>query len=223
MEIQDKKQKQFDNYVVPDQGRILKVKKWLLDKKYLSQDSIFNVLEIGYSNGGLLDNLSEYSNIKKYAVDIHHKDTEKDILFFKYDCNNRFPDFNGVKFNVVFAGETIEHIFDDELFLKNIHMILKEGGALVLTTPNIFFLPSRILFPFGIKPFFAWAEYHYHIYDIKTLSNLVKRSGFEIENIKSSHILISSRKFKIIGKFFEMLGNWFPKFGAHIILFAKKK
>ena len=102
-------------------------------------------------------------------------------------------------------------------------MILKEGGALVLTTPNIFFLPSRILFPFGIKPFFAWAEYHYHIYDIKTLSNLVKRSGFEIENIKSSHILISSRKFKIIGKFFEMLGNWFPKFGAHIILFAKKK
>ena len=222
MKIQDNKQKQFDNYVVPDQGRILKVKKWLFDKKYLSKESNLNILEIGYSNGGLLDNLSEYSNIKKYAVDIHHKDTEKDILFFQYDCNNGFPDFNGAKFNAVFAGETIEHIFDDELFLKNIHMILKEGGALVLTTPNLFFLPSRILFPFGIKPFFAWAEYHYHIYDIKTLSNLVKRSGFEIEKIKSSHILISSRKFKIIGKFFEMLGNWFPKFGAHIILFAKK-
>lgn len=223
MEIQDKNQKKFNDYVVPDQGRILKVKKWLLDKKYLSKDSELNILEIGYSKGGLLDNLSEFGSIKKYAIDIHHKDAEKDIIFFKCDCNNGFPDLDGEKFNIVFAGETIEHIFDDEQFLKNIHAILKKGGVVIITTPNLFFLPSRILFPFGVKPFFSWAEYHYHIYDIKTLSGLVKRSGYEIEKIKSTHLLISSRKFKLIGRFFEMLGNWFPKFGAHIILFAKKK
>ncbi len=223
MEIQDTKQKKFGNYVVPDQGRIQKVKKWLIDKKYLSQDSTLNILEIGYSNGGFLDNLSEYSEIKKYALDINHKDTEKDIHFFQYDCNRGLPDFKGVTFDIVFAGEVIEHIFDDEQFLKNIHAVLNQGGMLVLTTPNLFFLPSRILFPFGVKPIFAWAEYHYHIYDIKTLSNLVKLSGYEIEKIKSTHLLISSRKFKIPGRFFEMLGNWFPKLGAHIILFAKKK
>ncbi len=222
MAIQDKKQNQFSDYIVPDQGRILKVKKWLLDKKYLSQDSVLNILEIGYSRGGLLDNLTGYHKIKKYALDINHKKTDKDIVFFQHDYNEGLPDLDGLKFNIIFAGEVIEHIYDDEKFLKNIHMQLEKRGVLIITTPNLFFLPNRILFPFGVKPFFAWAEYHYHIYDIKNLSDIVKRSGYEIENIKSSHILISSRRYKRIGKFFEILGNWLPKYGAHIILFAKK-
>jgi len=223
MKTEDDRQNQFSDYVVPDPGRILKVKKWLLGKKIIRTDSVSNILEIGYSIGGLLDQLSGYSELKKYAMDINQKDTPGDIEFYKCDCNRGFPDFDGVTFDVVFAGEVIEHIFDDEQFLKNIHMHLKPGGVLVLTTPNLFFLPNRILFPFGIKPFFAWQKFHYHTYDIRTLSDMVRQSGYEIKKIKSSHILISSRKFRRIGRFFEMLGDWFPSIGGHIILFAEKE
>ena len=78
--------------------------------------------------------------------------TEKGILVKK--CNleeEKWPDF-GFKFDVVFAGEIIEHIFDTDKFLRNIYHILKDDGCLVLTTPNIASLGRRIMLFFRDEP-----------------------------------------------------------------------
>lgn len=40
-------------------------------------------------------------------------------------------------FDVVLSFQVIEHIMDDTLFLEELHRILKPGGKLYLTTPNI--------------------------------------------------------------------------------------
>ena len=40
-------------------------------------------------------------------------------------------------FDVVLSFQVIEHIVDDTLFLEELHRILKPGGKLYLTTPNI--------------------------------------------------------------------------------------
>ncbi|AHM59928.1 Methyltransferase type 11 [Flammeovirgaceae bacterium 311] len=40
-------------------------------------------------------------------------------------------------FDVVLCFQVIEHIVDDTLFLEELHRILKPGGKLYLTTPNI--------------------------------------------------------------------------------------
>jgi len=218
----DKRQQIFESFEVPDKGRILKVKNWLQKRGFLANTNKIKILEIGYSKGGLLDNLREYSNIVKYAVDINLKTTERNIKFYKFDCNYGLPDFNGVRFNIIFAGEVIEHIIDDERFLSEINELLALDGILVLTTPNLFFLVNRILFPFGKIPYFAYAPYHYHFYDKKIISSLIEKSGFKILDIRSSHILFSSRRNKYLGKIFEFFGNYFPMFGAHLIVFAKK-
>jgi 2-polyprenyl-3-methyl-5-hydroxy-6-metoxy-1,4-benzoquinol methylase len=39
-------------------------------------------------------------------------------------------------FNFVFAGEIIEHVIDDELFIKALRAVIKPGGSWCLTTPN---------------------------------------------------------------------------------------
>jgi len=155
--MQDEKQQIFESFEVPDKGRILKVKSWLQKRGFLANTNKIKILEIGYSKGGLLDNLLEYSNIGKYAVDINQKTTERDVKFYQFDCNNGLPDFNGIRFNIIFAGEVIEHIIDDERFLSEINKLLAPGGILILTTPNLFFLVNRFLFPFGKMPFFAYA------------------------------------------------------------------
>jgi len=44
------------------------------------------------------------------------------------------------KFNVIVAGEIIEHLENPGLFLDNIKNFLNDDGILIITTPNIFLL-----------------------------------------------------------------------------------
>lgn len=49
------------------------------------------------------------------------------------------PPFHGIadeSFDTVVTFQVIEHIEDDGLFLKEIHRVLKPGGAALITTPN---------------------------------------------------------------------------------------
>lgn len=217
----DNNQIVFKDFSVPDKIRITKIKKWLNDHGYLKNQTV-SILEIGYCRNGLLDNLQEYTELKKFTLDINVREHKDDIKFIQHDCNLDFPNFNGELFDIVFAGEVIEHIFDDAKFLKNIYKILKPNGLIVLTTPNLFFSVNRLLFPFGKMPYFAYAPYHYHFYSVPILTELVSRCGFSIRQISSSHILFSTRRNKIFGKLFELMGNICPRMGAHIILFASK-
>lgn len=213
------KQKEFIEYSVPDPPRIKKVIKYL-NKNAIIKDNM-RVLEIGYSRGGFIDNLEQNENIEKYAIDLFLRETSRGINFIKHDCNNGLPDFN-FKFDIIFAGEVIEHIIDDEKFVENIYKLLNENGLFVLTTPNLFYLLNRFTFIFGKMPYFAYAPYHYHIYDIETISKIILKSGFRIKKTHSSHILYSTRRHKYSGKIFELLGDYFPSLGAHIILYAEK-
>ncbi|MFY0651411.1 MAG: class I SAM-dependent methyltransferase [Cyclobacteriaceae bacterium] len=51
-----------------------------------------------------------------------------------------FPPFNGLEdnsFDVVISFQVIEHVQQDKKFLQEIHRVLKPGGKVIITTPNI--------------------------------------------------------------------------------------
>lgn len=48
------------------------------------------------------------------------------------------------EFDVVICTENIEHIIDDDKLVKDISRTLKEGGLLLLTTPNFNYIPMGI-------------------------------------------------------------------------------
>ncbi len=47
-------------------------------------------------------------------------------------------------FDIVFAGEIIEHIIECRLFLREIRRVLAPGGIIALTTPNLVSLANRL-------------------------------------------------------------------------------
>lgn len=57
------------------------------------------------------------------------------------------------RFDIVVAGEIIEHVFDTDDFIKIVSSYLKPGGLLVVTTPNVASLPRRLLLLLGINPY----------------------------------------------------------------------
>lgn len=55
-------------------------------------------------------------------------------------------------FDVVIAGDLIEHLVDTDVFLDELCRVLRPGGHLLITTPNLAWWWSRIWFLFGRVP-----------------------------------------------------------------------
>lgn len=197
---------------VPDFPRIEKV------VKILCQRLQGKLLDVGYSKGSFADYLTE-RGWECTALDLNRHEHPR-IKFIQCDLNEGFP-IESETFDAVTAGEVIEHMLDEGAFLNECFRVLKRGGILVLTTPNLAFLLNRFLVLFGRTPMFVYAPYHYHFHTKKTLISLVEEHGFTVEKVISSHVLYSRRKY-VTGWIFEWLGDLFPTFGAHLIVFARK-
>ncbi len=220
----DARQATFAEFEVPDPGRIRKVHKWLRGHGSLDTGrGPVAVMEIGYARGSLLDHLDDDDDYTKIAVDIHERPAPRGVTFVQHDCNQDFDFADDSSLDVVFAGEVIEHIYDDRRFLQQIHRVLRPGGVVALTTPNLFFLVNRLVMPFGRMPYFTYEPYHYHMYSRSTLMKLASECGFEVRRVTSSHVLVSTRRHRVAGAICERLGDLLPSLGAHVILFAVKK
>jgi 2-polyprenyl-3-methyl-5-hydroxy-6-metoxy-1,4-benzoquinol methylase len=86
----------------------------------------------------------------------------------------------GRTFEVVWAGELIEHLSCAGAFLDAARRHLEPGGLLVLTTPNAFAV-SNFVYRVGGRARVN-AE-HTCWYDETTLSQLLRRHGFEIVEV----------------------------------------
>ena len=62
--------------------------------------------------------------------------------------------FEDATFDVVYAGEIIEHLYNPDHLLEECRRVLRPGGHLVLSTPNLQAWYNRVLFPLGIQPLF---------------------------------------------------------------------
>lgn len=212
----DKKQAVFENFKVPDPIRIKKAIKFV--KQHFNKVEGLSILELGVAKGGVAD-LLRREGVDCFGIDINPRKIEG-VNIIQADLNEKFPKFK-IKFDVIFAGEVMEHIFDDVKFIQNCRNLLKGGGVLIITVPNLSFSANRLLMFFGKMPLFVYAPYHYHIYNKKVVENLIKQNGFEILKTTSSHCLFSTRRNKF-GRIFEILGDIFPFLGAHLIVCAEK-
>ena len=126
-----------------------------------------------------------------FECDIDHFDAERDP----------FP-YADESFDTVLCCELIEHLFTDPMhMMSEISRILKPGGHLVLTTPNIGSLRavSAILlgyhpsfFPAYIRPRKADEEAearHNREYVPMEVSHLLTESGFEVVRLETGEFL----------------------------------
>jgi len=182
----------------------------------LMSEPVGRLLDVGYAKGSFADSLVK-QGWDCTALDVNPRQHDR-IKTIQCDLNEGFP-VEAVSFDVVTAGEIIEHMIDESAFLRECRRVLKPDGRLIVTTPNLSFLANRFLVLIGRMPKFVYEPYHYHCHTKDTLVELLTRNGFVVERVTASHVLYS-RRFHATGWIFERLADWFPTFGAHLIVFA---
>ena len=118
-------------------------------------------------------------------------------------------------FDIVFMGEVLEHVWNPLILLQETHRVLKNGGLLVITTPNPYHLANVISFWF--KREFEDDPDHKIIYDLKSLSNLIRYTGFRLLKVRTIKIFIPFLK-----KIFTSDIRPFSHMGANLCVIAKK-
>ena len=141
-----------------------------------------SVIDIGCATGALLANLRdrgwrvtgvEISPCAEYAKNERRLDVRNIPLE-----ENKFPQEN---FDAVLASHLIEHLNDPASFLTEANRVLKEGGRVFITTPNISGFQARL---YGGQWRSAIFD-HLYLFSVRTLTKMFKKAGFKIEKIRT--------------------------------------
>ncbi len=141
-------------------------KAMLLDREIKSLNFISSVshdkksfIDLGSGNGDFLNivknklpslklkgldySKSEVAEARKRGFDVQQGNFEEGIKI------------KSKSFDIAYAAEILEHLYNTDLFLSETNRILKDGGYLILSTPNLLAWFNRILVPLGVQPLYV--------------------------------------------------------------------
>lgn len=199
-----------------DKERAVLLGKWLQNISLASRS-----LDIGCGSGGFSALLP--GKVDKWGLDFErHPDLPESIDFHACDISQLWPVPQNY-FDVVLAGEVIEHVLDTNLFLHQCFEALCQGGYLLLTTPNLSSL-ANLRYWLQTEQF-MWVDSganqfgHVRYLAPKRMEIALKQNGFDNIVMKSVSGLES---FQFFSPLRSLIQQVFPLRGNRLCLIARK-
>lgn len=186
------------------------------------------ILDLACNDGKLTEKYAKFGDV--VGIDINQQGLNRAIKNKKiiYICS----DISGIKkkyrsyFDVVIAGDIIEHIFDTDQFLEDVKYVLKHKGSLLLTTPNLASFGRRIFLLFGYNPYVEYSTKlpdtdinvgHIRYYTAYNLKNQLQFNKYKIMRLVGSRINLS-RKIAVP----HFIAQYFPNIAVCLMVHAQK-
>lgn len=128
----------------------------------------------------------DFAKVAAYVkgIDILEADVERARhQGYEVSVGNAETYVDEVPYDVVFAGELIEHLSNAGQFLECCRRNLKSNGALVITTPNTFALSRLIRCVLRLDNEPPLNDEHTCYYTPQTLRQLAARAGFTVSEV----------------------------------------
>lgn len=150
---------------------------------YLKSLEKVDIFDVGCGTGDLLCEFKKHlNNASLSGCDYTDFKTLSDpsISFFQHDCNQDLPQDNKT-FDLVTSSEVIEHIENPRHFVRQLTSKLKDGGIMIISTPNLDSITSILSFSMrGYHSSFGGRAYPAHItpvgvYDLTNMIHETKK------------------------------------------------
>lgn len=113
-----------------------------------------DVLEIGFEDPRLSKLLADRCNY--VGIDISEMSVKAAVSLglraLALDVSQEEIPFDDGSFDLVYCSEVMEHLLNPDFALTQIKRVLRPGGRLLITTPNLASWYNRIIMLFGIQP-----------------------------------------------------------------------
>ena len=184
--------------------------------------AITRVLDVGCANGIVLRSLPP--GLQRVGLDISSVLLERvqkagiETRLCDFD-NNPFP-LESDSFDLVLANDVIEHVLHTDHVLNEINRVLKPGGLLIISIPNVNQPISLIMqFLLDLTPMFA-ARYrctHYRDFTNRLFSRILSIHGLTILRRQGSFVFPFENN-----RISRSLAHIIPRWGCQILYLCKK-
>ena len=198
------------------------------------------IVELGCGDGSLLVEVANALGIRDfYGVDIDEvalkKAVGRGVKVFKADLNSDPLPFKDGFFDAVLMEEVIEHLVNPDNAIREAFRVLKAGGLLLLSTPNLAWWLNRLALLLGYQPY--WSECstvynvgkfkrnqgqplsgHLRLYTYKALKQLLELHGFKVIASKG----VTYNNLPSVFKHLDSLISKMPSLAQIVMILAQK-
>jgi SAM-dependent methyltransferase len=190
----------------------------LIDK--LDGSKAKRILDVGIWDGSILRNISLPCD--KFALDISDNQThflkQNGIALSVIDFeNDKFP-YENSYFDVVLLNEVIEHVINTDNLIGEINRVLRVGGILIISFPNVnYFIGILMQVFFDWTPAFSSRYKAVHVRDwtLKVIKRMLAINGFSYQRVighrfSSDIIMLCQKKYEPDGdvdKFYDNISD----------------
>ena len=170
------------------------------------------ILDIGCRDGVLTQYYLSENNVLGVDVDSIALNRAKDlgINVCEMDLYGNWEEINENNFDVVVAGEVLEHLFYPDEIIDKLVKHLKNEGVFIGSVPNAFSLKNRFKYLFGIKKGTPMSDpTHVNHFSRRELKNLLSKHFTSVEILP-------------LGRFMWLDWLWPGMFSFDLIFICKK-
>jgi SAM-dependent methyltransferase len=182
------------------------------------------VVDLG-AGGGQASILLAERGLRSIACDVvpdaQRTAYQRGLLTIGLDVGGNLPLRSGA-LDGILAGEIIEHVYDPALLLRECRRVLRPGGILVITTPNLATAQDRLRFLIGraprqVNPFHEYLHLHIRPFTYSLLAVGLRLAGLVPARPLSNYVVWRTR-------FGEVRSSWaasrWPTLGGSLIVAA---
>lgn len=142
---------------------------------YLNKSS--KILDVGCGKAILLSFLKERGYENLFGIELSRDEIQfaKEVFGLDLDIEySAIEDYKKTGFDLVILVAMIEHYKDPRASLLAVREVLKDGGLIFISTPNV----KEMILRKGVSGYFKFVHTYY--FSMLTLKSIVQQAGFEI-------------------------------------------
>ena len=164
-----------------------------------------NVLELGAASGHVTTELTKRGNrVTAIEIDISNRDllsqAAEKVIITDLDRLDLVEKLQGEKFDVIIAGDVLEHTAKSGLILMQLQDLLKDDGYVVASIPNIAHGDVRLTMLEGNFPYAESGlldKTHLQFFTRSSVKELFNDNGFDITEIYHTIVALGQTELQV--------------------------